>query len=129
MKYLTIEQVLFLHARVIEQTGGSHGVRDLGLLESAVARPQAMFDDEDLYPDIFFKAAALMYSLIRNHPFVDGNKRTGVAAAAIFLRHNGWLLNASNQEVEARTLEVARGEFNISEVAQWFRENCAASAG
>ena len=71
MEYLTPEQILFLHARLIEETGGGEGVRDVGLLLSAIARPQASFDDKDLYPDIFSKAAALMDSLIRNHPFLD----------------------------------------------------------
>lgn len=78
MKYLTVEQVLFIHARLVSEISGTHGVRDLGLLESAVARPQATFEGNDLYSDIFSKAAALMESLIGNHPFVDGNKRTGM---------------------------------------------------
>ncbi len=84
MRYLTAEQVLFLHARLIEETGGSHGIRDVGLLQSAVARPRATFEGEDLYPDVCSKAAALMHSLINNHPFVDGNKRTGTAALKSF---------------------------------------------
>lgn len=126
MKYLTVEQVLFLHARVIEETGGSHGVGDIGLLESAVARPQAVFEGEDLYPDVFSKAAAFMDSLIRNHPFVDGNKRTGITAAAVFLRRNGWLLSVSNRKLEAFTLQVVRAELSISQIAQWLREHCTA---
>lgn len=85
-RYLTPQQVLFIHARLIATTGGEHGVRDVGLLASAVARPQATFDGADLYPDLSEKAAALMDSLTRNHPFVDGNKRTAIAAAALFLR-------------------------------------------
>jgi len=95
MNYLTSERVLFLHARLIEETGGSHGARDVALLESAVASPQATFGGEDLYPDLVSKAAALMESLIRNHPFVVGNKRTGVTAAALFLRQNGRRLTAT----------------------------------
>ncbi len=124
MKYLNVEQILFLHARVIEETGGSHGVRDMGLLESAVARPQATFEGLEPYLDIFSKAAALMDSLIRNHPFVDGNKRTGVTAAAIFLRRNGWLLNASNRELEDFTWQVASAELSISQAARWLKKNC-----
>ena len=84
MEYLTAEQVLFIHARLIEETGGSHGVRDLDMLLSALGRAQASFDEQDLYPDLFSKTAALMDSLIRNHPFVDDNKRTGVTAAGLF---------------------------------------------
>jgi death on curing protein len=71
--YLTAEQVLFIHARLISETGGEHSVRDLGLLLSALACPQATFDEQDLYPDLFSKAAALMESLIGNHGFLDGN--------------------------------------------------------
>jgi death-on-curing protein len=121
MRYLSAEQVLFLHARLIEETGGSHGVRDVGLLQSAVARPQATFDSQDLYPDTFSKAAALMFSLINNHPFVDGNKRTGTAAAVFFLRANGWSFGASNTEFEEFALRVARGEVTVPEAAGWLR--------
>lgn len=121
MNYLTVEQVLFLHARLIEETGGSHGVRDVALLESAVARPQAAFDGVDLYPDLFYKAAVLMDSLIRNHPFIDGNKRTGIAAAALFLRQNGRYLTAANSELEAFTLYVTESRPDVSETAAWLK--------
>ena len=121
MIYLTTEQILFLHARLVAETGGSHGVRDLSLLLSAVGRPQASFDDEDLYPDLFTKAAALMDSLINNHPFVDGNKRTGIAAGALFLRANGARLQVSNAELEQFTLEVAQSKHTIEEIALWFQ--------
>jgi death-on-curing protein len=79
----TPAEVLLLHARLIQRTGGSSGVRDMGLLGSALARPQATFGHNDLYPDLWSKAAALMPSLIKNHPFVDGNKRTALAATSI----------------------------------------------
>ena len=99
MKYLSAEQILFIHARMIEETGGSHGVRDLGMLLSSLGRPQASFEDQDIYPGLFSKAAALMESLICNHPFVDGNKRTGATAAGLFLRRNGYRLTASNVDL------------------------------
>jgi death-on-curing protein len=123
VNYLTVEQVLFLHARLIEETGGSHGVRDVALLESAVARPRATFGGEDLYPDLVTKAAALMDSLIRNHPFIDGNKRTGIAAAGLFLRQNGRRLIATNPELEAFTLYVAESGPNISEITEWLESH------
>jgi death on curing protein len=123
MIYLTAEQVLFIHARLITETGGSHGVRDLSMLLSALGRPQSSFDDQDLYPDLFSKAAALLDSLIRNHPFVDGNKRTGIVAAGLFLQINGYRLTASDTELETFTLEVARAQKNIDKVAAWFRDN------
>jgi death-on-curing protein len=89
MNHLTPEQVLFIHSRLVTETGGSHGLRDLALLESAVARPRATFDSKELYPDLFTKAAALMDSLIKNHHFLDGNKRTGITATGLFFRING----------------------------------------
>lgn len=101
-------------------------MRDLGLLGPAVARPRATFDDRELYPDMFTKAAALMDSLINNnHPFVDGNKRTGISAAGLFLRVNGWKLNTPPEDVEACTLRVATEGMQIAELATWFRENAA----
>lgn len=123
MKYLTPEQVLFIHSRLIAETGGSHGVRDLGLLESAVARPRATFDDKELYPDLFTKAAALMDSLVNNHPFVDGNKRTGVTTAGLFLRVNGRKLAAPPADLEAVTLRLAAEGMEIAELAAWLRGN------
>ena len=123
MIYLTAQQVLFLHARLVAETGGSHGVRDINLLLSAVGRPQASFDDQDLYPDLFIKAAALMDSLIRNHPFVDGNKRTGILAAALFLRINGYRLNPSNIELEKFTIEAAQSQYPVEEIAVWLQTN------
>jgi len=123
--YLTTAQVLFIHARLIAETGGAPGIRDLGLLESAVARPQATFDGEDLYPDLATKAAALMASLVGNHPFVDGNKRVGITAAAIFLQRNGQRLTATNEAVEAFTLSVAQGKKSMEEITAWFAGNTA----
>ena len=121
MRYLTAEQVLFIHARLIAETGGEHGVRDLGLLQSAVSRPQASFEGQDLYPDVYHKAAALLESLINNHPFVDGNKRTGFTSAAMFLKINGFSLVASNQEVESFVLSIATGEGSIETITDWLK--------
>lgn len=125
MNYLTTAQVLFIHARLIAETGGTPGVLDLGLLESAVARPQATFGGEDLYRDIYAKAATLMFGLIKNHPFVDGNKRVGIAAAGLFLRRNGFRLTAGNAEVEQFTLEVAQGSVSIEQIGTWFALHAA----
>ena len=80
MRFLTLIEVLELHRRIIGQSGGAFGIRDVGLLESAIAQPRMTFGGEDLYPSLLEKAAALGFSIIMNHPFVDGNKRTGHAA-------------------------------------------------
>lgn len=126
MSYLTVEQVLFIHMRLIVETGGSPGLRDLALLASAVARPRATFGGEDLYPDIFNKAAALMDSLIRNQPFVDGNQRVGITAAGLFLLRNGQRLTASNAELERFTRQVARSELSIEQITAWLRSHSVA---
>ena len=123
MKFLSAEQILFIHARLIEETGGSHGVRDLNMLLSAMGRPQASFDNQDLYPNLFSKAAALMESLIRNHPFVDGNKRTGVVAAGLFLRRNGYRLTTNNAELVTVTMDIAQSKSSLADLAIWLREN------
>jgi len=117
VRYLTAEQVLFIHARLITETGGEHGYIDLGLLQSAVARPQATFDRQDLYPGLFSKAAALLESLIGNHAFLDGNKRTAIAAAALFLRLNGFRLTANNQQLEVFTLQCAQHLLSLDQIA------------
>ncbi|MDA8099825.1 MAG: type II toxin-antitoxin system death-on-curing family toxin [Nitrospiraceae bacterium] len=123
MRYLSAEQVLFIHARVVAETGGAHGVRDVGLLQSAVARPQATFGGEELYQDFFSKAAALMESLARNHPFLDGNKRTAIAATGIFLGLNGLRFAASQKELVQFTLAVAVGKTSNEDAASWLKRH------
>ena len=120
--YLTPEQVLFLHSRMISTIGGAHGVRDVSMMLSALGRPQATFDGKELYPDIMLKAAALMDSLVRNHPFVDGNKRTAITASALFLRLNGYLLQVENLEMVHFTLACAQSQRSLEEIAAWFRQ-------
>lgn len=122
MKFLTPEQVLFIHSRLIDVTGGAHGLRDLGLLLSAISRPKATFEGKNLYPDLFHKAAALFESLLKNHPFVDGNKRTAIAAASLFLRINGRVLETSQREMELFTLNMATGKVPLEVAAKWFRK-------
>ena len=105
--------------RLIAETGGSAGVRDLDLLASAVGRPQTSFGGQDLYPDLCHKAAALLDSLVRNHPFVDGNKRVGHAAMEAFLRLNGHEFTASSAEAEAAILGVAAGRRTQDDLLAW----------
>ena len=123
MNSLTAEQVLFIHSRLIDSTGGAHGVRDTGMLKSAVARPEATFEGKDLYPDNFHKTAALMESLARNHPFIDGNKRTAITSAGIFLQLNVHILTASQKDLEKFTLRVATGKVSLQAAAKWFKDN------
>lgn len=127
MNYLTAEQVLFIHARLIAETGGEGGVLDLGLLLSAVARPQATFDKQELYPDLFSNAAALLESLIGNHAFVDGNQRTAITSAGLFLHINGYNLKASNQELESFTLQCAQHRIQLGQLVFWLKEHSVKS--
>ena len=120
--YLSVEQVLQIHEAQIERFGGPAGLRDPDALESAVARPAMTFGGEDLYPDLLSKTGALMHSLVMNHAFVDGNKRIGVTAAELFLRLNGYRLEAENAELEELTMTVARGDLDAEALAIWFRQ-------
>jgi death on curing protein len=123
MNYLTAEQVLFIHARLIAETGGAHGVRDLGMLLSAVARPQATFDGRDLNPELFSKAAALLESLIGNHAFVDGNKRTAITAVGVFLQLNDYRLTATNHELVDFTLQCAQHLLPLDQMVGWIENH------
>ncbi len=119
MRYLTLGEVLELYRRIIQQSGGSLGIRDLGALESAVAQPRMTFDNKELYPTLVEKAAALAFSLIRNHPFTDGNKRTGHAAMETFLVLNGFEINATIEEQEQTILQVAAGHWERDQLVAW----------
>jgi death-on-curing protein len=118
-RYLSLAEVLKLHDSIISETGGSHGLRDLGLLESALGQPQQTFGGEDLYPTLAAKATALGFSLIKNHPFVDGNKRVGHAALEAMLMLNGVELSASVDGSESEVLAVASGARTREEFQAW----------
>lgn len=120
--YLKPEQVLFIHNQLIEETGGLHGVRDLSMLLSAMGRPLATFDGRDLYDGLFSKGAALLDSLIRNHPFVDGNKRTAITSAGLFLQINGYSLQVENEEMVRFTLICAQSQADLKEILLWLKK-------
>jgi death on curing protein len=126
MRFLTLIEVLALHRRVIEQSGGTFGIRDMGLLESAIAQPQITFGGEELYPSLLEKSAALGFSIIMNHPFVDGNKRIGHAAAETFLILNGMEINAPVDEQERIVLAIASGELGREAFVEWLQQNTIA---
>ncbi len=123
MRYLTLREVLELYRRVIGQSGGMMGVLNLGGLESALAQPRVTYGGSELYPTVVEKAAALGYFLINNHPFVDGNKRTGHAAMEVFLVLNGYEIEASAEEQERVVLEVASGELSREGLARWLADH------
>jgi death-on-curing protein len=115
MRYLTLGEVVTLHRRVVAQSGGTSAIRDLGLLESALAQPKATFDSTDLHPTVIEKAAALGVA------FVDGNKRIGHAAMEVFLVLNGFEIDASVDEQERLMLNIAAGQRHREELVEWLR--------
>jgi len=119
--FLDLDMVMRTHRSLIERYGGSEGLRDAGLLHSAIAMAQASFGGEALHPDLFAMAAAYLYHLVQNHPFIDGNKRTGAAAVIIFLDLNGIEIEADEEGLVELTLRVASGQAGKHEVAEFFR--------
>jgi death-on-curing protein len=123
MRYLTVPEVLEIYRHLMQQSGGTAGVTNLvtnlGALESAVAQPRMTFGGQELYPTIVEKASALGFSLIKNHPFLDGNKRIGHAAMEVFLVLNGFEIYADVDEQEKVILKLASGELGREEFTQW----------
>ena len=119
MRLLTLGDVVELHRRLIEQSGGATGIRDLSLLESALAQPCATFDGVDLNATLIEKAAALGFALVANHPFIDGNKRVGHAAMEVMLVLNGYEIDAPIDEQERLVLDVASGIIRRDALARW----------
>jgi death-on-curing protein len=127
IRYLSAAEVLDLHQYALGRWGGAGGVRDAGALESAIAQPRMSFGGKDLYPDLAAKAAALCFSLVRNHPFVDGNKRVGHAAMEVFLVLNGYELDAQVDEQERLMHRLAGGNLGRDELVEWVRQHVRAS--
>ena len=123
MRYLALAEVVDLHRRLLEATGGAAGMRDLDALESALAQPKMTLAGSDLYPTLTEKAAALGFSLVGNHPFVDGNKRVGHAAMETFLVLNGAEIDASLDEQERVVLDLAAGRLDRGQLADWLRQH------
>lgn len=127
-RFLSLSEVLELHRRLIVTSGGLPGLRDLGLLEASLSQPRQTFSGTDLYPTLVDKAAALGFSLIRNHPFVDGNKRIGHAAMEVMLMLNRYELTASTEAAEATILAVASGALGRQALTDWVRKMIKRSA-
>ncbi len=124
MLFLTLDDIIESHQNQIDTYGGSHGIRDIGLLEPAIAQPEASFGGQYLHADIFEMAAAYLYHLVMNHPFVDGNKRVGLEAALIFLEINDKSLIANDDELVDLVLNTTDGQIGKREIAEFFRSHC-----
>jgi death on curing protein len=122
---LSVDDVIEIHEDQIANYGGSAGVRDMGLLDSAVAAPKATYGGQLLHDDLAAMAGAYLYSLAKNHPFVDGNKRVATAAALVFLRANGYTVACLAEELTDAVLAVAKGEWNREAISQFFRDHLA----
>jgi death-on-curing protein len=123
LEFLTLDEVLDFHDRQITRYGGSAGIRDLGLLQSALAMPQASFGGVFAHADVFEMAGAYLFHLAKNHPFVDGNKRTAALAAHVFLDLNGWSLGATSKAYEDLVVRVAEGSTDKAGAAAFFRRH------
>ena len=122
-KFLTFEQVLTLHKLQIEQFGGSHGLKDEGLLLSALAQPEAGFGEDYLHKDLHEMAAAYLFHLVKNHAFNDGNKRIAALSASVFLQVNGLKVVAVEDEFEKLVLDAAQSLVTKDQIAEFFRKN------
>ena len=122
-RFLSLEAVVRLHEDAISRYGGDAGIRDLGLLESALAQPRAMYGGQYLHPSLAEMAAAYVYHLCMNHAFIDGNKRIAAYAAGVFLDMNGATLTCTEKEFENMILSVARGELDKTKITAFFHAN------
>ena len=119
MNYLSVEEIIHLHTRIIDDFGGSHGVRDDKRLKSVVEAPKQEVFSEEQYKTVFEKAAVYMRNIIGDHPFSDGNKRTGTAVVGVFLLRNRYVMTATNQELEDFAVKVAVEHLGVDEIAKW----------
>jgi death-on-curing protein len=125
--FLTLDDVSEIHREMIARYGGSDGIRDKGLLESAVATPQASFGGDYVHTDIFEMAAAYLFHIVKNHPFIDGNKRAGAMAAFVFLKLNKLTLVADENQFERIVLSVAESKIEKRQIAEFFKKHCKKS--
>ena len=123
MFYLSLEDILETHSFVIDETGGSHGLRDRGALLATIALPAQTAFGQELYPTIFIKAAVYARNIISSHPFIDGNKRTGMTTAIVFLEDNGYVALAKKGEVEKFALAIIEEKLDIEAIATWLKRH------
>ncbi len=125
--FLTLDEALAIHAHQIARYGGTLGLRDRGMLESALARPAATFGGEYLHPSLHEQGAAYLFHLVKNDPFVDGNKRVGLACSLVFLRLNGLRIRATDDDLVDLVLNVTTGQRSKADIAVFLREHAAAT--
>ena len=127
MYRLTIQQILLIHSMLVDEYGGSHGIRDNSLLLSAEQLPQQKAFGKELYPTAFQKAAVYARNIITSHPFLDVNKRTGITSAIVFLERNGFLFTAAEGELEDYAVYIANAKPSLEEIAAWLKKRAKRS--
>ena len=123
LKYLSEAELIAINHEMIAKYGGLHGVRDLNFLRLAVGRPQMSAGLKDAYPTIYLKAAAMFHSIINNHPFLDGNKRTSLFSAVLFLEYNGYHVEFTKKEAIKFTLKAHNDDWPVEEIASWINKH------
>lgn len=123
MYRLSVANIILVHKKLIDQTGGSHGIRDMNLVESAISRTVATFDGNDLYETIEDKIAAITFSLVNNHGFVDGNKRVGIAVMLLLLKLNTYTMQYSQEELIVMGISIADGRMNEASIKEWINQH------
>lgn len=122
-KYFSEGEILLIHNRAVDETGGLHGVRDYNAIQSVVEQPRQAVFGKELYPTLFLKASVYARNIIAHHPFLDGNKRTGVTVASVFLSDNGYMIEAKEGEFYSLALHVAEDKWEYEEIAGWFESH------
>lgn len=125
---ITFEEVLIIHTRVIKEFGGADGIRDRGLVDAAISRPFQTFDGQELYPSAIEKAAAVIESVLNNHPFVDGNKRTGYVLLRLILLNNNLDITATQAEKYDFVIRIANGTDKLEQIKSWLEKNVTANS-
>lgn len=123
MEYLTLGQILLIHSMVVDETGGSHGLRDRAAFSVLEGLPRQAAFGKELYPTVFIKAAVYARNIITAHPFVDGNKRTAMTAASVFMENNGWWVAARTGEIERFARKIIREKLDLDAIAAWFKQH------
>lgn len=121
--YLSEAEVIAINEEMVSQFGGIHGVRDLHALRSAIGRPQMSVGFQDAYKSMFDKAAALFHSIINNHPFLDGNKRTSLFSATLFLEYNGWSIEFKRKEAVKFTRKAHNEDYTVAQISKWLKDH------
>jgi death on curing protein len=123
VRYLTRTQILLIHSVIIDETGGLHGVRDHHAMLSLELTPRQKVFNKELFPTIFDKAAVYVRDILMNHPFLDGNKRTAMTAASVFLQNNGLIIDVQEGEIVKFALGVVSKRLDVAQISQWFKKH------